>query len=72
MTNTHFNLLPYLAFLIFFVITFLLTTEENIIWFHSKCSSTFWAFVIFALIIASLAFIWTGCIMKYTYSNYII
>jgi len=66
MTIQSSNLLPYLAFLIFFVITFLLTTEEYLIWFNKQCSSNFWAFFIFSLIIASLAFIWTGCLVKFS------
>jgi Zn-dependent membrane protease YugP len=58
------TLLPYIAFLIFFVSVFLLTTESSLVWLSENCSSLAWTFFILSLIIGCLAFIWTGYIIK--------
>jgi hypothetical protein len=63
------NPLPYIAFIIFFVITFLVTSEEFLGWCDTKSSSRFWTFIVIATIIASIGYIWTGCMIRYPYEE---
>ena len=56
------NFLPYYAFIIFFLIAFLLTIETSNNWFKEHCND--YGFFIFSLLIGCIAFIWTGCITK--------
>ncbi len=63
------NPLPYIAFLIFFIITFLITSDECLAWFDTKSSSRFWTYVLIATILAIVAFIWTGCMIRYPYEE---
>jgi len=61
------NPLPYIAFLIFFIITFLITRDEFLEWCDFNSSGRFWTFMLMATIIGSIAFIWTGCMIRYPY-----
>ena len=61
----EFKIIPYLAFLIFFIIIFLLTSDDILNWLLENCKSKFWTYLLIALVMGCVGFIWTGLILKY-------
>lgn len=63
------DIIPYMSFLIFFVIIFFLTNSLIYDWISRQCCSEFGSSIVLALIVGSTAFIWNALIVKYIKLN---